>query len=460
MTSSRILIVEDDASMGFFLCEAMNKEGYHTSLVPSGEEALSRLNREEFDLVLLDLKLPRMSGMEVLTNIKRTHLEMTVIIITAHGSRSVALEAISKGAYDYFSKPFDIDEMRTVVRRAMEKTKFQHEIRELKERVDEKGELRNIVGHSKAMEEVFEIVRSVVDNDVTVLVTGESGTGKELIAEAIHYNSPRRANPFVKVNCAAIPETLMEAELFGYEKGAFTGATRRKPGKFEAANGGTVLLDEIGDMSLSIQSKLLRVLQEREFERVGGITPVRVDVRMIASTNRNLTRAVGERRFREDLFFRINVIPIHIPSLRERREDIPLLAEHFLQLFQARYHKRIERITEDAMDLMVNHSWPGNVRELENALQRAVLLAKGSAIQEWNLPIHGRQAEIFPDLLHPDDGRSLSEKVESLVSHVEKSLITEALEKAKGKRDAAAQILGLSLKTLYNKMKKHDLMSE
>jgi len=459
MTSPRILVVEDDASMGFFLCEAMNKEGYQAALVPNGEEALSRLNREDFDLVILDLKLPRMSGMDVLTNMKRTHPDTTVIMVTAHGSRSVALEAIGKGAYDYFSKPFEINEMRTVVRRALEKTRLQQEVRELRERVEAKGELQNIVGKSKGMEEVFEIVRTVLDNDVTVMITGESGTGKELIAEAIHYNSPRRANPLVKLNCAAIPETLMESELFGYERGAFTGATKKKLGKFELANGGTLLLDEIGDMSLTTQSKLLRVLQEREFERVGGVVPVRVDVRIIASTNRDLTRAVREKKFREDLLFRINVIPIHIPPLRERREDVPLLVEHFLKLFQTRYHKKIEKISEEAIDLMVNHSWPGNVRELENALQRAVVLSRDSVLREWNLPpeIQRQGKETLPDLFDPDDGRSLSEKMDGLMRDVEKRVILEALDQVDGKREKAARLLKLSLKTLYNKMKKYDL---
>ena len=459
MTSPRILIVEDDASMGFFLCEAMNKEGYQAALVPNGEEALSRLNREDFDVVLLDLKLPRMSGMDVLTNMKRTHPDTTVIMVTAHGSRSVALEAIGKGAYDYFSKPFEINEMRTVVRRALEKTRLQQEVRELREKVEAKAELQNIVGKSKGMEEVFEIVRTVLDNDVTVLITGESGTGKELIAEAIHYSSPRRANPLVKLNCAAIPETLMESELFGYERGAFTGATKKKLGKFELANGGTLLLDEIGDMSLTTQSKLLRVLQEREFERVGGVVPVRVDVRIIASTNRDLTRAVREKKFREDLLFRINVIPLHIPPLRERREDVPLLVEHFLKLFQARYQKKIEKISEEAMDLMVNHSWPGNVRELENTLQRAVVLSRDSVIREWNLPpeIQRQGKETLPDLFDPDDGRSLGEKMDGLMRDVEKRVILEALDQVNGKREKAARLLKLSLKTLYNKMKKYDL---
>jgi DNA-binding NtrC family response regulator len=461
MKTAKILVVEDDASMGFFLCEAMNKEGYQALLVPSGEEALTRLSREDFDLVILDLKLPRMSGMDVLTNLRRTHSDTTVIMITAHGSRDVALEALTKGAYDYFSKPFDINEMRIVVRRALEKTRLHQEIQELRERVEGKEAFQNLVGKSKAMQEVFEIVKTVLDNDVTVLITGESGTGKELIAEAIHYHGPRRAHPFVRISCVAIPETLMESELFGYERGAFTGATKRKPGKFELANGGTLLLDEIGDMSLSTQSKLLRVLQEKTFESVGGVTPIAVDVRIIASTNRDLARAVRERDFREDLFFRLNVIPIHVPPLRERREDIPLLVDHFLRLFQARYHKNIESVSEEAMDLMVSHAWPGNVREMENALQRAVILSRDSVIQEWNLPpeVSGAGEATSLEHAHIDEDRSLAEKIDGLTRDVEKRLILEALDQAGGKREKAAQLLKLSLKTLYNKMKRYDLLN-
>jgi DNA-binding NtrC family response regulator len=460
MASPRILVVEDDASMGFFLCETMNKEGYQALLVPNGEDALTRLSREDFDLVILDLRLPRMSGMEVLTNIKRTNPDLTVIMITAHGSKSVALEAMSKGAYDYFSKPFEINEMRVVVRRALEKARLQQEIQKLRDRVDEKRGFGSIIGRSKAMEEASEIVKTVIDNDVTVLITGESGTGKELIAEAIHYNGPRRAQPLVKVNCVAIPETLMESELFGYERGAFTGATKRKLGKFETASGGTLLLDEIGDMSPATQSKLLRVLQEKRFERVGGVTPIRVDVRIIASTNRDLNRAVREGSFREDLFFRLKVIPIHIPPLRERREDIPLLVDHFLRLFQTRHHKTIDRVSEEAMDFMVNYNWPGNVRELENAIQRAVVLSTDSVIHAWNLPpeIQGQRDKAALDMVHLADDRSLAEKMESLTSDVEKRLIVEALEETRGRREQAARRLKLSLKTLYNKMRKYDLL--
>ena len=462
MVQERILIVEDDASMGFFLSEAMKKEGYGVDAVTSGEEALERITQDHFNLVILDLKLPSMDGMEVLANIKVTNPDLSVIMITAHGSKDIAIEAIRKGAYDYFTKPLDLNEMRVVVRRALEREHLQDELRQLKETVERRRGFHNIVGKSKGMRDVFDMAETVFDNDVTVLITGESGTGKELIAEAIHYNSPRRAKPFVKLNCVAIPETLLESELFGYEKGAFTGATRQKPGKFELANHGTLLLDEIGDMSLSIQAKLLRVLQEREVERVGGIKPIKVDVRIMASTNQDLAQLVREGRFREDLYFRLNVLPIHIPSLKERREDIPLLLDHFVNLYKTRFNKDIEGFSEEAMDILMGHSWPGNVRELENVVQRAIILAKERVIQEWGLPpeIRRQKKESSLDLEKLETNLPLNETVEMIVAEVEKKLIAQALDEVDWKREKAASLLGTSLKTLYNKMKKYGLLEK
>jgi len=403
-----------------------------------------------------------MDGMEVLANMKVTNPELVVIMITAHGSRDIAMEAIRKGAYDYFTKPFDISEMRVVVKRALERGHLHDEIRQLRETVEKRRGFYSIVGNSKAMRDVFDMAETVFDNDVTVLVTGESGTGKELIAEAIHYNSPRRAKPFVKLNCVAIPETLLESELFGYERGAFTGATRQKPGKFELANHGTLLLDEIGDMSLATQAKLLRVLQEREVERVGGISPIKVDVRIVASTNQDLSQLVGEDRFREDLYFRLNVLPIHIPPLRERREDIPLLVDHFINLSKTKFHKDIERFSDDAMDLLINYGWPGNVRQLENVVQRAIILSKERVIQEWSLPpeIRGQRKEAIFDMEKLETDLPLNEKVEMVVAEVEKGLITQALDEVGWKREKAASLLGISLKTLYNKMNKYGLSDQ
>jgi len=401
-----------------------------------------------------------MDGMEVLANIKVTNPDLSVIMITAHGSKDIAIEAIRKGAYDYFTKPLDLNEMRVVVRRALEREHLQDELRELKETVERRRGFYNIVGNSKGMREVFDTAETVFDNDITVLITGESGVGKELIAEAIHYNSPRRAKPFVKLNCVAIPETLLESELFGYEKGAFTGATRQKPGKFELANHGTLLLDEIGDMSLSTQAKLLRVLQEREVERVGGVKPIKVDVRIMASTNQDLAQLVREGRFREDLYFRLNVLPISIPPLKERGEDIPLLLDHFVNLYKTRFNKDIEGFSEEAMDILMGHSWPGNVRELENVVQRAIILAKERVIQEWGLPpeIRRQRKESSLDMEKLKMDLPLNEKVEMIVGEVEKKLIVQALDEVGWKREQAASLLQTSLKTLYNKMKKYGLL--
>jgi DNA-binding NtrC family response regulator len=462
MVKERILIVEDDASMGFFLSEAMKREGYQVDIVASGEEALERVAQDRLSLVILDLKLPSMDGMEVLANIKVTNPELVVIMITAHGSKDIAIEAIRKGAYDYFTKPFDINEMRVVVKRALERGYLEDELRQLRETVEKRRGFYNIVGNSKEMRDVFDMAETVFDNDITVLITGESGTGKELIAEAIHYNSPRRAKPFVKLNCVAIPETLLESELFGYEKGAFTGATRQKLGKFELANHGTLLLDEIGDMSLATQAKLLRVLQEREVERVGGTNPIKVDVRIIASTNQDLSQLVRGQRFREDLYFRLNVLPIHIPPLRERREDIPLLVDHFVSLSKTKFHKEIERFSDDAINLLINYSWPGNIRELENVVQRAIILSKERVIQEWSLPpeIRKQKKEAFFDMEKLEMDLPLNEKVEMIVVDVEKKFITQALDKVSWKREEAASLLGISLKTLYNKMNKYGLLDQ
>jgi DNA-binding NtrC family response regulator len=462
MVQERILVVEDDASMGFFLSEAMRKEGYWVDVVASGEEALERIAQDRFNVVILDLKLPSMDGMEVLANIKATNPEMSVIMITAHGSKDIAIEAIRKGAYDYFTKPLDINEMRVVVKRALEREYLQDELRQLRETVEKRRGFHNIVGNSKGMREVFDIAETVFENDITVLITGESGTGKELIAEAIHYNSPRRAKPFVKLNCVAIPETLLESELFGYEKGAFTGAARQKLGKIELANQGTLLLDEIGDMSLATQAKLLRVLQEKEVERVGGVKPIKVDVRIIASTNQDLSQLVREKCFREDLYFRLNVLPIHMPPLRERSEDIPLLVDHFISLSKAKFHKDIEGFSEDAMNLLINYAWPGNVRELENVVQRAIILAKERAIEEWSLPpeIRRQRKEGYFDMEKLETDLPLNDKVEMIVAEAEKKLIIQALDTVGWKREEAASLLGTSLKTLYNKMKRYGLLDQ
>lgn len=476
----KILIADDEESMRFFLSEMIKREGYLFDTAVDGGDALNKIKHSSFDIAIVDLKMPKLSGMELLSEIKKVSPETVVIIITAHGTRNMAIEAIEKGAYDYFTKPFDVNEMRIVIKRAVEKISLQKEIKGLKESLAEKYGLGNIIGDSPQMQKVYDLVRKIADTDITVLITGESGTGKELIAQTIHYTSNRKDKPFIKVNCAAIPETLLEEELFGHEKGAFTGAHQQKPGKFEIANNGTMFLDEIGDMTLSTQTKILRVIQEREFERIGGIKPIKVDVRLIAATNMNLIKAISEGRFREELYYRLNVLPIHLPPLRDRQGDVPLLIDHFIKKYNKRFNKNIMGITSVAIDALLKYNWPGNIRELENLIQRGVVLAKDeidaeiikSSLPRLNpaIPItnpptspftkggqsgikegdkEGLEAEALPML----------KKVEKTKEDIEKEMILEALKMEKWRREDTAKRLKISRKSLHNKMKKYGLLS-
>ncbi len=455
----KILIADDEESMRFFLSEMIKKEGYLFETAVDGGDALSKIKGSSFDIAILDLKMPKLSGMELLSEIKKVSPETVVIIITAHGTRNIAMEAIEKGAYDYFTKPFDVNEMRIVIKRAVEKIGLQKEINGLKETLQEKYGLGNIIGDSPPMQKVYDLVRKIADTDITVLITGESGTGKELIAQILHYMSNRKDKPFVKVNCAAIPETLLEEELFGHEKGAFTGAHQQKPGKFEIANNGTMFLDEIGDMTLSTQTKILRVIQEREFERIGGVKPIKVDVRLIAATNRDLMQAISEGKFREELYYRLNVMPIHLPPLRERQSDIPLLAEHFIKKYNKRFNKNIKGIMPEANDILLKYNWPGNIRELENLIQRGVVLAKDE--------IGAEIIPLCPPLLKGGEG-GLFEEAEELPmlkraekgrEELEKEMILEALKMEKWRREETAKRLKISRKSLHNKMKKYGLLT-
>src|SRR5688500_192034 len=337
----QILVVDDDPQMQFFLKEALEREKYAVTVRPSAEAALEALRPGAFDLILMDVRLPGMSGLDAVHEVQKTDRRTPIIIMTAHGTRDTALEAVRRGAYDYFTKPLRLDEMEIIVRRALEKTRLLGELEQLKQQLAAQGRRGRIVGSSRALEEILRLIDRVGPTDSTVLILGESGTGKELIAEAIHENSNRRAKPFVKLNCAAIPEALLESELFGHEKGAFTGAISRKPGKFETADGGTLLLDEIGDMTLSTQAKILRALQERELQRVGGAQTIKVDVRILASTNKDLEKGVKDGSFRDDLYFRLNVVTINVPPLRDRRDEIPELADHFLAEANSRLNRRI-----------------------------------------------------------------------------------------------------------------------
>jgi DNA-binding NtrC family response regulator len=445
-----VLIVDDVPSMQYLLKEALQKEGYPCDIAGDGEEALKKLDQGCFQIVLMDIKMPKMTGLKALSEIKRRDPDTLVILMTAYGSKTVALEAIGKGVYDYFTKPFDLEEMRVVLKRAAERCRLLEHLKTLREQVE--AQSPSLIGQSKQFRRVLELVDKVAMNDITVLVTGESGTGKELVARAIHDRSERRWGPFIPVHCAAIPETLIEVELFGYEKGAFTGAHQARPGKFEIAQGGTIFLDEIGELEAPVQSKILRVLQEREVYRIGGAEPVKLDVRIITATNRDLNRAVSEESFREDLFFRLNVFRIDIPALRERAEDIPLLLNHFFQYYAHPLKREAIHPTRGALDRLVRHPWPGNIRELENVVQRALVLAHGMELDEELL-----SKIMLDDPIHLPD-RVVKDVLGEASAGAEKRLIQETLREEQGRRQDTALRLGISRKSLYNKMRKHGLL--
>jgi two-component system response regulator AtoC len=450
----QILIVDDDPQMRFFLREALERQHYCVTVVSSAEAALNALRTEKFDLILMDVRLPGMSGLDAVEAIQKLDRRTPIIVMTAHGTRDSALDAVRRGAYDYFTKPFSLDEMEIVVRRALERRRLQTELERLSEQLASGRRRGRLIGSSRAMEEVFTLIDRVGPTDSTVLILGESGTGKELIAEAIHEQSGRRGKPFVKLNCAAIPETLLESELFGHEKGAFTGALARKPGKFEQADGGTLLLDEIGDMTLSTQAKILRALQERELQRVGGTQTITVDVRILASTNKDLEKAVREGTFRDDLYFRLNVVTINVPPLRDRRDEIPELADHFLAEANSRLRRSIQRLAPDTLAALMEYGWPGNVRELRNVIERAAVVNDGDALVPGSLPTALRPAESSIG----STGRwetlanlTLDEKVAQL----ERAFVVDALARAGGVQAAAARLLGITERSVWHLVKKH-----
>ena len=459
MGSATILVADDDRAMAFFLTELMGKEGYRVLNAYDGPQALELLEKEVPDAALLDVRMPGLDGLEVLRRAREMGTRTQFIVITAFDARDVGVEAIKLGAYDYFTKPLDKDEVRIVVKRAVQHKGLEDEILRLKGQGERRTRYWNLIGQAEAMQTLYDQIDAVLDNDITVLITGESGTGKELVAEAIHYLGPRSGQPFVKINCVAIPDTLMESELFGHERGAFTGAQQRRIGKFERAHGGSVLLDEIGDMGLITQAKVLRFIQERTVERLGGVGSIPVDVRIVAATNKDLWQCVERGTFREDLLYRLNVMPIRIPPLRERREDIPLLADHFLEKYSLLFRKATTEISPEALGLLVGYHWPGNVRELENVIQRAVVLSKGTTITPECLPdLPSSPLKPGPwegSTLTP--GLDLQTQVENMVGKLERDLILQALEKTAGKRQEAANLLGISRQTLYNKMAKHGL---
>lgn len=446
-----ILVVDDEKNMRWALEKGLQQAGYRTISAPDGPEGLNLIDSDGPDLVLLDLKMPKMDGLEVLQLIREQRPELPVIMITAHGSVATAIEAIKAGAYDYISKPFNLEEIQLVIDKALEVRALTEEVAKLRSEVEKKYSFQNIIGKSPKMRAVFDLVERVAGTSASVLIYGESGTGKEMVAKAIHYLSPRRHRPYVQVNCSALPETLLESELFGHEKGAFTGAIARRQGRFELADTGTLLLDEIGELTPSVQVKLLRVLQDRTFERVGGAETIKVDVRMIAATNRDLTQAMAEGRFREDLYYRLNVVPIHLPPLRERVEDIPLLVDHFFKKFGQ--NGRAKTLTPEAARRLAEYRWPGNVRELENTIERAVIISRGDRITVEDLPRELRLPSVNSHrrvaFKLPEGGANLEE--------VERDLIRQAIERTGGNQTQAARLLGITRHTLLYRLEKYGL---
>lgn len=450
--TEKIVIIEDDEDVQFFLSEALKKQGCRVTSFSDAESALIWLEKEDCDLIVLDIKLPGINGIEAIGPI-RERSDAIIIVATAFGAEKHALEAIRKGAYDFFTKPFKLEEMGITIKRALEKQKLRKELKTLKQKARESMVFPNIIGRSTAIREVLSQVARVADTDATVLILGESGTGKELIAQAIHEYSSRNNKPFVKLNCVAIPEGLLESELFGHEKGSFTGAINRKIGKFELADKGMIFLDEIGDMTLSTQSKILRILQEKELERVGGTLPIKVDVRVIAATNKNLITEVKEKRFREDLFYRLNVVTLFLPPLRERKEDIPLLVDHFVGKSSNASSGQIYHVAQGAMDVLMGYSWPGNIRELENVIERAMVMMEGdeTIITPSHLPLHLRGLPEGGAFQFPEESASLDEAV----SVFEKELILNALYKTKGVQSQASQLLGITERSMWHRIKKY-----
>ncbi len=456
MGSEKILLIDDSPEILDNLSEHLASEGYDITTTSDGTSGISMIEKKFYDIILTDMKMPGADGMEVLKYVKEHSPESICIILTGYGTIRNAVEAIKSGAFDYLTKPVMMDEIVITLNRALEYRNLKRENINLRNQLKKKYQFKNILGESPAMQSVFETVEKVADTDSTILILGESGTGKELIARALHYNSSRREGPFVPVNCAAIPSELLESELFGHEKGAFTSAIRTRIGRFELANGGTLFLDEIGDMNPNLQSKLLRVLQERQFDRIGGIKPIKVDIRIISATHQDLKKAVLKKKFREDLYYRLNVIPIEIPPLRGRKSDIPLLTIHFIHHFSKSKKKKVTGITDEAMEGLMEYDWPGNVRELENMIERLIILADSEMIDLPDLPervLPPSSKEIGGTMDIPEEGLSL----ETALNEFEKQLILQALNKSGWVKNKAAQLLHMNRTTLIEKIKRQNL---
>jgi two-component system response regulator PilR (NtrC family) len=453
----RILVVDDERSMRELLAIVLKREGYDVALADSGQAATELLERDRVDLLISDIKMPDMSGVDVLRAAKKIDPDVLAIMITAFASTETAVEAMRLGACDYLSKPFDVDLLKMKVREKIENRQIRQENVLLKRTLGLSHQFSNIIGRSEAMLEVFKMIETVARTNSTILLTGESGTGKGLVAQAIHFHSLRRGRPLVALNCGAMPETLLESELFGHMRGAFTGAEVNKKGLLEVAEKGTIFLDEIGEMSPVMQVKLLRVLQERRFRRVGGLEELQADIRVIAATNQDLTRSVAEGRFREDLYYRINVIPIVLPPLRERREDIPLLAEHFLAKYADQMGKDIGAISHGALELLQQYDWPGNIRQLENVIERAVALEGTPSILPDSLPPSVRRTSPKPEVPPPDTLPASGFDLEAHVKEIERGYLAQALERAGGVQVKAAELLGMSFRSFRYYVKKYNL---
>lgn len=450
-----VLVIDDEQAILKVMSGNLKQKGFSVVAADSAIEGMKLINKQIFDTVIIDYQMPQMNGLEFLDKLKEFEIDVPVVMVTAYGTIETAVDAMKKGAINYLTKPINYEEMWITVKNAVDKQKLQREVTTLRKEIGDKYGLQNFVGKNEKIMQVLEKVLQIAKTDATVLIQGETGTGKELIARAIHLNSLRKHNPFIKLNCAAIPENLLESELFGHEKGAFTNAVKQHIGKFEQAHSGTIYLDEVGDISLVVQSKLLRVLQEGEFDRVGGSRTLQVDTRVIATTNKNLEEVVERKEFRNDLFYRLNVLPVWLPPLRERKDDIPLLAEHFVKLYSIKNKKEVKPISKNVMDALINYPWPGNIRELENIMERAVIMEKGEKIAEADLPV--KYNLNLDETINLDGDLNFKKMKNRLIEHFEREYISKLLKKYNGNISKASAKAELNYKNFFEKMKRYEI---
>lgn len=453
-----VLVIDDEQAILKVMSGNLKQKGFSVVAADSAIEGLKLINQQIFDTVIIDYQMPQMNGLEFLDKLKEFEIDVPVVMVTAYGTIETAVDAMKKGAINYLTKPINYEEMWITVKNAVDKQKLQREVTTLRKEIGDKFGLQNFVGKNEKIMQVLEKVLQIAETNATVLIQGETGTGKELIARAIHLNSLRKHNPFIKLNCAAIPENLLESELFGHEKGSFTNAVKQHIGKFEQAHSGTIYLDEVGDISLAVQSKLLRVLQEGEFDRVGGSRTLQVDTRVIATTNKNLEEAVEKKEFRNDLFYRLNVLPVWLPPLRERKDDIPLLAEHFVKLYSIKNKKVVKPISKNVMDALVNYPWPGNIRELENIMERAVIMEKGEKIAEADLP--AKYNLNLDETINLDGDLNFKKMKNRLIEHFEREYISKLLRKYNGNISKASAKAELNYKNFFEKMKRYEIKKQ